>query len=223
MPSGTMRCRICARRSSLNWVPDPLLATHYPDPAPSLSGQYFNLRKTTIYAGSTEIQKNIICQDDPGSLKESRRGLPLYRGTTGAAGDVCAASLPATTTSSAAERSRAPRSGFSADAWAQYAELGLLALPLPEEYGGLGGNGVDVMAVMEQVGEGLLLEPYLSTVVLCGGIISPPRRPRRSSSRAAADRRGQGCTSRSPPTRPPGATSWPTSPRPPCRTGRAGG
>jgi alkylation response protein AidB-like acyl-CoA dehydrogenase len=24
------------------------------------SGQYFNLRKTTIYAGSTEIQKNII-------------------------------------------------------------------------------------------------------------------------------------------------------------------
>jgi alkylation response protein AidB-like acyl-CoA dehydrogenase len=63
-------------------------------------------------------------------------------------------------------------SGFSADAWAQYAELGLLALPLPEDYGGLGGNGVDVMVVMEQVGRGLLLEPYLSTVVLCGGIIA---------------------------------------------------
>jgi alkylation response protein AidB-like acyl-CoA dehydrogenase len=61
--------------------------------------------------------------------------------------------------------------GYSAEAWAQYADLGLLALPLPEEYGGLGGSGVDVMAVMEQVGEGLLLEPYLSTVVLCGGII----------------------------------------------------
>jgi len=27
-----------------------------------LSGQYFNLRKTTIYAGSTEIQKNIIAK-----------------------------------------------------------------------------------------------------------------------------------------------------------------
>jgi alkylation response protein AidB-like acyl-CoA dehydrogenase len=63
-------------------------------------------------------------------------------------------------------------SGFSADAWAQYAELGLLALPLPEDYGGLGGNGVDVMVVMEQVGRGLLLEPYLSTVVLCAGIIA---------------------------------------------------
>jgi len=61
--------------------------------------------------------------------------------------------------------------GFSAEAWERYAELGLLALPIPEEFGGLGGSGVDVMAVMEQVGQGLLLEPYVSTVVLCGGII----------------------------------------------------
>jgi alkylation response protein AidB-like acyl-CoA dehydrogenase len=61
--------------------------------------------------------------------------------------------------------------GFSAQAWSQYAELGLLALPFPEELGGLGGNGVDVMLVMEQFGQGLLLEPYLSTVVTCGGLI----------------------------------------------------
>jgi alkylation response protein AidB-like acyl-CoA dehydrogenase len=46
----------------LNWVADPLLAEHYRSYAPSLTGQYFNLRKTTIYAGSTEIQKNIISQ-----------------------------------------------------------------------------------------------------------------------------------------------------------------
>jgi alkylation response protein AidB-like acyl-CoA dehydrogenase len=44
----------------LDWSPPPLLAEHYPDYAPALSGQYFNQRKTTIYAGSTEIQKNII-------------------------------------------------------------------------------------------------------------------------------------------------------------------
>ena len=61
--------------------------------------------------------------------------------------------------------------GFSAEAWDQYAELGLLALPLPEQFGGLGGNGFDIMAVMETVGQGLLLEPYLTTVVLCGGLI----------------------------------------------------
>ncbi|HEY0746972.1 MAG TPA: acyl-CoA dehydrogenase family protein [Steroidobacteraceae bacterium] len=61
--------------------------------------------------------------------------------------------------------------GYSAEAWSQYAELGLLALPFPENIGGLGGNAVDIMLVMEQFGQGLLLEPYLSTVVLCGGLI----------------------------------------------------
>jgi alkylation response protein AidB-like acyl-CoA dehydrogenase len=61
--------------------------------------------------------------------------------------------------------------GYSAEAWGQFAELGLLALPLPEAFGGLGGNAVDIMLVMEQFGQGLLLEPYLSTVVTCGGLI----------------------------------------------------
>ncbi len=61
--------------------------------------------------------------------------------------------------------------GYSAEAWGQLAELGLLGLPYPEEFGGLGGSGVDIMIVMELVGRGLLLEPYLSTVVLCGGLL----------------------------------------------------
>jgi alkylation response protein AidB-like acyl-CoA dehydrogenase len=61
--------------------------------------------------------------------------------------------------------------GFSPEAWAQYAELGLLSLPFPEEFGGLGGNAVDIMLVMELVGRGLLLEPFLSTIVMCGGLI----------------------------------------------------
>jgi alkylation response protein AidB-like acyl-CoA dehydrogenase len=61
--------------------------------------------------------------------------------------------------------------GYSAEAWSQFAELGLLALPFPEDFGGLGGNAVDIMLVMEQFGQGLLLEPYLSTVVICGGLI----------------------------------------------------
>jgi alkylation response protein AidB-like acyl-CoA dehydrogenase len=61
--------------------------------------------------------------------------------------------------------------GFSAEAWTQYAELGLLSLPFPKEFGGLGGNAIDIMLVMEQVGRGLLLEPFLSTIVMCGGLI----------------------------------------------------
>ena len=61
--------------------------------------------------------------------------------------------------------------GFSTEAWTQYAELGLLSLPFPEEFGGLGGNAVDIMLVMGLVGRGLLLEPFLSTIVMCGGLI----------------------------------------------------
>jgi alkylation response protein AidB-like acyl-CoA dehydrogenase len=67
--------------------------------------------------------------------------------------------------------------GYSAEAWNQYAELGLLALPFPEELGGLGGNAVDVMVVMEQFGQGLLLEPFLSTVVTCGGLLRDAASP----------------------------------------------
>jgi alkylation response protein AidB-like acyl-CoA dehydrogenase len=46
----------------MGWAGNPLLSAHYRSYAPPLSGQYFNQRKTTIYAGSTEIQKNIISQ-----------------------------------------------------------------------------------------------------------------------------------------------------------------
>jgi alkylation response protein AidB-like acyl-CoA dehydrogenase len=61
--------------------------------------------------------------------------------------------------------------GYSADAWARFADLGVLSLIFPEEFGGFGGNAVDVMLVMELIGRGLLLEPFLSTVVMCGGLI----------------------------------------------------
>ena len=61
--------------------------------------------------------------------------------------------------------------GFSRETWSRFAELGLLTLPFPEEYGGLGGTDVDLMLVMEQFGRGLVLEPYLAAVVLAGGLV----------------------------------------------------
>ena len=61
--------------------------------------------------------------------------------------------------------------GFSRDHWKQFADLGLLALPFPEEFGGLSGNAVDTMLVMEAFGRGLVLEPYLATVVVAGHLI----------------------------------------------------
>ena len=61
--------------------------------------------------------------------------------------------------------------GWSTALWAQYAELGLLGLPFAEEFGGFGGGAVDVMLLMQAFGRHLVLEPYLSTVVLGGTAI----------------------------------------------------
>jgi pimeloyl-CoA dehydrogenase small subunit len=61
--------------------------------------------------------------------------------------------------------------GFSRALWKQYADLGILALPFAEEDGGIGGGPVDIMIVMEAMGRALVLEPYLATVVLAGGVL----------------------------------------------------
>ncbi|MBU6499333.1 MAG: acyl-CoA dehydrogenase family protein, partial [Rhodospirillales bacterium] len=61
--------------------------------------------------------------------------------------------------------------GWSREVWAQYAELGLLGLPFAEAHGGFGGGPVETMLVMEAFGRGLVLEPYLATVVLGGGLV----------------------------------------------------
>lgn len=62
--------------------------------------------------------------------------------------------------------------GMSREIWQQFAELGLLAAPFAEELGGLDGGPIDTMVIMEELGRGLVVEPYLPTVVLCGGILS---------------------------------------------------
>ena len=62
--------------------------------------------------------------------------------------------------------------GHSEDVWAAIAEMGLLGLPFAEEHGGFGGSTVDVMLVMEAIGEGLLVEPYLATVGLGGRFVA---------------------------------------------------
>jgi len=59
----------------------------------------------------------------------------------------------------------ASREGWSRDVWNSLAQLGLLGLSLPAEYGGFDGNAIDQMDVMEAIGEALIVEPYLSTLV----------------------------------------------------------
>src|ERR1035437_1997835 len=56
--------------------------------------------------------------------------------------------------------------GFSPEVWQGFADLGLLALNVPEQDGGLGGSPIDTMLVMNAMGEGLVLEPYVASAVI---------------------------------------------------------
>ena len=55
--------------------------------------------------------------------------------------------------------------GVSEQAWATLVELGMTALPVPEEQGGFNGSAVDMMVVMQELGRGLVVEPYFATVL----------------------------------------------------------
>ncbi|MAD16737.1 MAG: pimeloyl-CoA dehydrogenase small subunit [Alteromonadaceae bacterium] len=63
-------------------------------------------------------------------------------------------------------------SGFSQDNWQKFAELGWLMLPFSEDDGGLGGSMADLMIVMEEFGKGMVVEPFIATAVLAGGVIA---------------------------------------------------
>ena len=62
--------------------------------------------------------------------------------------------------------------GWEPEMWAKMAEQGWLAIEIPEEQGGFGGNFVDVAIILEQLGRGLVPEPFIASVVLAAGILS---------------------------------------------------
>ena len=65
----------------------------------------------------------------------------------------------------------AEQGGWSKSIWGKLAEQGLLGLPFSEDDGGFGAGAVEIMIVMEAMGRALVLEPYLSTVVIGGGFL----------------------------------------------------
>src|SRR3954463_13664986 len=67
--------------------------------------------------------------------------------------------------------------GWSREMWRQYAELGLLGLPFDEQYGGAGMGPGELAVVFEAFGRALVLEPYLATVVLGGGLVAAAGSP----------------------------------------------
>ena len=56
--------------------------------------------------------------------------------------------------------------GFSADMWRRFAELGVIGALFDEADGGFGGAGFDVAVVFEALGRGLVVEPFLDTLIV---------------------------------------------------------
>ena len=66
----------------------------------------------------------------------------------------------------------ASEAGWRPEIWAQLAELGILGMPFSEDVGGFGGGAIDAMIVMEEFGKGLVVEPFVPTVVCAGGFLA---------------------------------------------------
>jgi len=63
-------------------------------------------------------------------------------------------------------------SGFDPSMWKQIgSELGWASVAVPEEYGGIGLGHVELVALMELMGEHLLCAPFFSTVCLAGNAL----------------------------------------------------
>jgi alkylation response protein AidB-like acyl-CoA dehydrogenase len=62
--------------------------------------------------------------------------------------------------------------GYSDAHWKLFAELGWLMVPFSEEQGGFGGSAVDLIVVMEEFGKGMVVEPFIATAVMAGGLIA---------------------------------------------------
>jgi len=71
----------------------------------------------------------------------------------------------------ARKRAIASARGYSDEVWQELADMGILALPFAESNGGFGKGAMDMIATMEAVGRGLLVEPYLPTVALAGRLV----------------------------------------------------
>src|SRR5882724_3509472 len=73
------------------------------------------------------------------------------------------------------EKSRAAAKtgiGWQPDIWRGFAtELGILGATLPEDVGGMGGGPIELMVITEALGHALVIEPYIDTVVVAGGLL----------------------------------------------------
>ena len=67
--------------------------------------------------------------------------------------------------------------GFSKAAWKELAELGLLGLYVSEENGGMGFGPVDAMVVMEELGRGIVMEPFAAVSLVATSLLNAGHAP----------------------------------------------
>ena len=60
---------------------------------------------------------------------------------------------------------------FDLNTWNLFAEQGWLSMPFSEDSGGFGMGPRELSTLFEEFGKALVIEPYLSTVVLSGTLI----------------------------------------------------
>lgn len=60
---------------------------------------------------------------------------------------------------------------YSTQKWQEFAELGWLSLPFSVDDDGFGGGPVELMLLMQELGRGLVIEPYLAAIVMAGGCV----------------------------------------------------
>ena len=126
---------------------------------------YFNMRKTTIYGGSNEVQRNIVAQTGRWGAEPWTSISPTTRNCCATR---CAAGSTRATTSSAAAASSRPAAS-RATAWQELGRPRPAGLHVPEAHGGMGFGPVDAMVVMEELGRGLVLEPLAAVALVATG------------------------------------------------------
>ena len=62
--------------------------------------------------------------------------------------------------------------GMSTESWEVFSDLGWLSIPFSEDHVGYGGGNEDVAVIMEELGKGIVVEPFVPTVLLFGGLLS---------------------------------------------------
>ncbi len=74
-------------------------------------------------------------------------------------------------------RSIVKEGGFSTAAWKELAELGLLGLHVSQQNGGMGFGPVDAMVVMEELGRGIVLEPFAAVSLVATSLLNAGKAP----------------------------------------------